>query len=357
MPALRRTRTGPRDAKGSVMRVVVVVALLLALAAPGLAQPAPGGSWSPNTGWNTGFETGDDLVRQHEERARKMREDFEATSKRMDDDFNRTSNIVWGMIVFGGIAVVLIAIVGALSSRRRRPVMVYEPTLEPAYSPTPVSTGNIDVTVLRLAIDGRASKFVQTELEAIVKTYDAATEDSRARRLRELSIMLRRVRDSWIYGGADNDPLRPRSEALAAVARHVDEARSRVKQPATQVAGVGSTRPPVGLILVSIVVAARGELMTVTDLATGEDIRRALEAAVDRAASDLLAVEVVWVPTETGQQLSSLDLEAHYRTSELHPLAGSRVGKTFCTYCGGPFPMELVSCPHCGAPAREARAS
>jgi uncharacterized membrane protein len=334
------------------MRVVVLLALLFAFAAPALAQP--GGSWSPNTGWNAPVDP-DEMLRAHEERARKMREDFEASKKRMDDDFERTSNAVWGFIVFGGIAMVLIAIVGGLRGRRRRPAMAYEPILEPAYSAPAPATGNIDVTVLRIAVDGRASKFVQTELEAIVKTYPGTTDDSRARRLREISIMLRRVRDSWIYGGADNDPLRPRGEALAAVAHHVDEARSRVTRPATQ---TGSpARAPIGLILVSIVVAARGELMTITDLATGEDIRRALEAAVDRAPSDLLAVEVVWVPGEAGQQLSSLDLEAHYRTSELHVLGGSRVGKTFCTYCGGPFPMELVTCPHCGAPAREARAS
>jgi hypothetical protein len=334
------------------MRVVVVLALLFAFTAPVLAQP--GGSWSPNTGWNPPADP-DALLRAHEERAREMREDFEATKKRMDDDFSRSRNVVWGFIVFGGIAVVLIAIAGALRGRRREPAMVYEPLLEPAYSAPAAATGSIDVTVLRLAVDGRASKFVQTELEAIVKAYPGTTDDSRARRLRELSIMLRRVRDSWIYGGADNDPLRPRAEALAAVARHVDEARSRVTRPKNQTGA--PARPPIGVILVSIVVAARGELMAITDLATGEDIRRALEAAVDRAPSDLLAVEVVWVPGEAGQQLSSLDLEAHYRTSELHPLDGSRVGKMFCTYCGGPFPMELVTCPHCGAPAREARAS
>jgi hypothetical protein len=336
------------------MRIWVVLALLVALAAPALAQSPPSGAnWSPNGGWDPQAEW--DRVRsEHDERARKMHEDFEATRKRMDNDFERTSNVVWGFIVFGAIAMVLIAIVGAL--RGRRPVTIAE-HVTPVDGPYPAaqSTDTIDVTVLRLGIDGRASKFVQTELAAIVKAYDTTTGESRARRLRELSIMLRRVRDSWNNGGADNEPLRPEPQALAAVSRHVNEARSRLTMPTTQ---TGSpARPPVGLILVSIVVAARGELMAITDLATSEDIRRALEAAVDRAPSDLLAVEVVWMPSEAGQQLSSLELEAHYRTSELHPLAGSRAGKTFCTYCGGPFPMELVTCPHCGAPAREARAS
>ncbi len=341
------------------MKALVTIIVLLALATPGSAQPRdlPGATWSETNGWHfkNGQEQLDDFHRDFEARSRKMREDFEADKKRMDDDFNRTSNIVWGFIIVVGIAMVLGIIINALRGARR-PRRQWQDT---AIAPQPVYTklvpaGSIDVSVLRIAIDGRASKFVQTELAAIVKTYPGDTAESRARRLRETSIMLRRVRDSWVYGGADNDPMRPRDEALAAVERHVDEARSRLTRPATPTT---PTSAPVGLILVSIVVAARGELMTITDLATGEDLRRALEAAVDRAPNDLLAVEVVWMPTAEGQQLSSVDLEAHYRKAELHPLGGARVGKTFCTYCGGPFPMELVSCPHCGAPAREARAS
>jgi hypothetical protein len=348
------------------MRTLIhTIVLLVVLAAPAFGQPRQygGGTWSPNTGWDipTGQEQLDQLHHDFDERARKMHEDarrdFEESKKRMDDDFNRSANIVWGFIIFVGIAMVLGIIISALRGSRRPRVQWQDSAIapEPVYTRL-VPAGSIDVSVLRIAIDGRASKFVQTELGAIVKTYPADTAESRARRLRETSIMLRRVRDSWVYGGADNDPTRPRDEAIAAVARHVDEARSRLTRPATPAATPSSSQP-VGLILVSIIVAARGELMTITDLATGEDLRRALEAAVDRAPNDLLAVEVVWMPTAEGQQLSSVDLEAHYRKAELHPLGGARVGKTFCTYCGGPFPMELVSCPHCGAPAREARAS
>jgi uncharacterized membrane protein len=341
--------------------IVRVLVFLVLVAASAGAQPRDygGGTWSPNSGWDipTGQEQLDAVWQQHDERVRKMREDFEASKKRMDDDFASTSSVMWGFFVFLCVVLVISMIVSFVRSARR-PRVQWQ-AMEPS-TPEPVSTqlapvGSIDVSVLRIAIDGRASKFVQTELAAIVKTYPGDTGESRARRLRELSITLRRVRDSWIYGGADNDPVRPRDEALAAVARHVDEARSRLKQPAA--ATPTSSTPAVGLILVSIIVAARGELLTITDLATGEDLRRALEAAVDRAAGDLLAVEVVWMPEESGRQLSSVDLEAHYRKAELHPLGGARVGKTFCTYCGGPFPMELVTCPHCGAPAREARAS
>lgn len=250
-----------------------------------------------------------------------------------------------GFVVLAGVAT-------AIEARRRsRRLGRVEWTPPIAYAPIAAApSASVDVTALRIAIDGRASKFVQTELEAIVKAHDAASEQGRAKRLREVSILLRRVRDSWVYGGADNEPMRPRADALQTFSRHVDDARTRVRQtPATVTSPTGE---PTTLILVSIVVAARGELMSVTDLATGEDLRRALESAAHRAPEELLAVEIVWEPSEPGRTLSSIDLEASYRTSELHRLQGALVGKTFCTYCAGPFPAELVSCPHCGAPAR-----
>ena len=113
-----------------------------------------------------------------------------------------------------------------------------------------------------------------------------------------------------------------------------------------------------GLILVTLVVAANGELFTVRHIGDGEDLRKALEAATYRSERDLVAIEIVWQPSDDADRLSSLELEATYPPPSLIPLAGALVGKAFCAYCGGPFPAELVSCPHCGAPARgDARAA
>ena len=298
-----------------------------------------------------------------------------------------------GRMIFLALCAVVVFAIGVqvVSGARRQRNTEWTPPVE--YAPMiQASAGSIDVTTLRIGIDGRASKFVRTELEAFAKTYADNTPETRARKLREVSVMLRRVRDSWIYGGADNEPMRPPEEAFALFAKHVDEARTRVRRVPPQGTGsnpnpspphAGGPRslaslgpvareprtnpdaspphaggPPVSLILVSVIVVARGELMTVTDLATGEDLRRALESAAHRAADEILALEVVWVPDGEAQQVSSTDLEAVYRRAELHPLAGAAAGKVFCTYCNGPFPAELVSCPHCGglAPGRERHA-
>jgi hypothetical protein len=51
--------------------------------------------------------------------------------------------------------------------------------------------------------------------------------------------------------------------------------------------------------------------------------------------------------------MSSIELVAKYPHPDLIAIRGALVGKAFCTYCSGPFPAELQTCPHCGAPARD----
>ena len=238
----------------------------------------------------------------------------------------------------------------------------YASTYQPA-SYIPIDS--VDVSVLRIALDGRARKFVQTELQKIAKTADTKTSEGRLAMLREVSLMLRRVRDAWVYGGAVNEPMRSLSSAKSVFDRHVDDARSRFRTETIRNAqGVTTTTQApsfvarseegAGVILVSIVVCTRTELFTVRNIGSGEDLRKALEAAPHRAASDLVAIEIIWQPSEDSDRMSSMELEAKYPHPELIPITGALVGKAFCQYCGGPFPAELVSCPHCGAPARDA---
>ncbi|MEJ7602036.1 MAG: DUF1517 domain-containing protein [Kofleriaceae bacterium] len=226
---------------------------------------------------------------------------------------------------------------------------------------TPVGD-QVDVSVVRIALDGRARKFVQAELARIAKTADTATQDGRAVMLREVTLMLRRVRDAWVYGGAVNEPVRWIGDAKQVFDRHANDARARFQhqtvqnqqgQIHTQTApeSIPRSHEGEGLILVTIVVAARGELFTVGAVGDGEHLRLALEASSHRSAGDLVAIEIIWQPSEETDRLSSIELEARYPHPELIPIAGALVGKMFCHYCGGPYPAELVSCPHCGGRA------
>jgi hypothetical protein len=312
--------------------------LILAMAAPALAQ-----TWTPDTGWDTGA-----LQRQHDEAVSDMHRRHEEATRKMDEDFDRSSRNM--MLAFGAMVVAMMVAAVIASAAKRRRQLVWTPELEVPPMPIVAATpaGNVDVSVLRIAIDGRASKFVQTELERITKQFESTSGEGRAKQLREVSLTLRRVRDAWLYGGAVNEPMRPLGNAKAAFAKHADDARLRFKgdlPPAT------ATGPSRSLILVTIVVAARGELATVTEIGAGDDLRRALETAGHRDPADLIALEVTWFPAEAGRTLSSIELEAAYPRPDLVPLHGALAGMVFCTYCTGPFPGELVSCPHCGAPA------
>ena len=48
--------------------------------------------------------------------------------------------------------------------------------------------------------------------------------------------------------------------------------------------------------------------------------------------------------------MSTAELEAVY--PHLQKIdERSIAGRVFCSYCRGPFAAELLTCPHCGAPA------
>jgi uncharacterized membrane protein len=262
-----------------------------------------------------------------------------------------------GMLVILGLLLV-VGFVALLANAAQNSGPDYSSyNFAPAYTPA-----GVDVSVLRVVVDGRARKFVQTELARIAKVADTKTEEGRAVMLREVSMMLRKLRDAWVYGGAINHPLRDIMGAKREFDKAVDDARSRFREEVIRNAdGTTTTRAAseysprgdegAGLILVSLIVAARRELFTVQKIGSGDDLRRALEGASQLTPNNLVAIEIVWQPAEENDRLSSMELEAKYPRPDLIPIAHALVGKTFCEYCSGPFPAELVSCPHCGAPA------
>lgn len=262
-----------------------------------------------------------------------------------------------GFLLFGVGAIVIVGFFMFSSFASRS-----SPSYDTFYDDAPVRVDGADVSVLRIVVDGRARKLVQSELARIAKIADTATPEGRQTMLREVSLMLRRLRDAWIYGGAVNEPMTDMAGAKATFDRHVDDARSRFEEETitneqgkvTQ--GEASHYVPrsdegAGVILVSIILAARRELFTVQQIGSGDDLRHALESATHLGVEELIALEIVWQPSEDADRLTSIELEAKYPRPDLIPIKGALVGKVFCSYCGGPFPAELVTCPHCGAPA------
>ncbi|HTL32288.1 MAG TPA: hypothetical protein VL326_04145, partial [Kofleriaceae bacterium] len=186
-----------------------------------------------------------------------------------------------------------------------------------------------------------AGKLVASELERLTKQFTGGSPDSRSQFLRELGIVLRRVRASWLYGGAINEPMRSLGEARAVAAKHTDDARVHGSD-----VGDGT-----GLVVLTVVVTARGELMSVDHIGA-EELRRALEAASYRDPNELVEIQIV------ARRFSSRDeLEQAYPSPQLVALSAPGGSQIYCQHCGGPFPQELTTCPHCGAPARRERAA
>ncbi|HSD91135.1 MAG TPA: DUF1517 domain-containing protein [Kofleriaceae bacterium] len=388
------------------MRVLIIAFLIAATASTAAAQrsggrmgggnwgssPSSGGSysggggsspsWSSGGGWSSHDSSssshssfwGSSNSSSHSWSSPSTTHDFGRTdyshSYSSGDDYSSSHysgpSIDPGTLFFGIGVITTIAILVIIfwNTFRRREAYGYVPAYAGpvVFSPGPAYPGGVDVTVLRVAIDGRARKFIQKELAQIAETADTSTDEGRSVMLREVSLLLRRVKDAWAYGGAHNEPMGPIQKAKQLYDRHVDEARTAFEQET--ISNVQGARNHAsitdlsrrsdegeGLILVTIVIAARNELFTVYQIGDGEDLRKALDAASYLTAQDIVAVDVVWMPSEENDRLSSIELEARYPRPQVIPIRGALVGKTFCTYCAGPFPAELVSCPHCGAPA------
>ncbi len=72
--------------------------------------------------------------------------------------------------------------------------------------------------------------------------------------------------------------------------------------------------------------------------------------------ASLAAVEIIWSPAAEEDRMSTAELEQRY--PELRKIDETAIaGRVFCAYCRGLFAMELLECPHCGAPIEARPAS
>jgi uncharacterized membrane protein len=233
--------------------------------------------------------------------------------------------------------------------------------------PAPGPGGAVDATVLRVVVDWRERKFIQGELDRIARSADTRSTPGLVRMLREVTVVLRRVRDAWLYAGIVNARPMRAPEAEAFFQHHAQDARTRFREElirnaegatATRTAGAleARTEEGEGLVVITLIVAARGNLLDFHDLGDAEQVRRCLESLGNLTSASLVAVEIVWSPAAENDRMSSAELERLY--PDVHKIRGSAMaGRIHCTYCGGPFPAELASCPHCGARVPEQAAS
>lgn len=107
----------------------------------------------------------------------------------------------------------------------------------------------------------------------------------------------------------------------------------------------------------SIIVAARRELVTVTKPGDSESLRVALEALGSLTPSTLIAVKVVWTPSDPDDRLTTVEAEQILKAADgtYATIAGAVTGVEVCMYCEKLTPAEAISCVHCGATPQDAR--
>ncbi|MCB9661119.1 MAG: DUF1517 domain-containing protein [Sandaracinaceae bacterium] len=227
------------------------------------------------------------------------------------------------------------------------------------------STNRIDVSGLMLAIDWRARKHVQGQLERLAREGDTSTRDGLARMARETALALRRAELSWLYGSVLNALPAAPQDAERVFRRAAAEARakfryelirnsdgsSRVSSAPTQ---RSSREEGEGVVVVTLLVAAHRELIDVADVTNANEVRHLLDQVIALDGESLAVLEVIWSPADDADRMSTAELEVLY--PDLRRINEETVaGRVFCAYCAAPFAKELNTCPHCGAPAGDAR--
>lgn len=220
---------------------------------------------------------------------------------------------------------------------------------------------HVDVSALRLAVDWRARRVLQDRLDALAQRSDTSSKRGLAALLGTTVRALRETEVAWLYANVAN--YHPMSEAMAegifrqlgvdARSKFQDEVVRNVDGTAThREAAAMRARPEEGegVVVVTLIVAARREILDVGDPRDAGALRSLLDEMAQVAnPSSLVAVEIVWSPAEEQDRMSTAELEAHY--PQLKKLdEASVVGRVFCDYCRGPYAAELGECPHCGAP-------
>jgi uncharacterized membrane protein len=219
-----------------------------------------------------------------------------------------------------------------------------------------------DVTAIRIVLDARARGAVQTALDRLGATAGTGFAEGRVQMLNEVAILLRRHRAAWVYGAVANHPMTTKDDARAAFHANVAAARASYRDETIRNVDGKVTRADAhavaapsegpGLVMVSVLVAADRELVTVDRPGDGEALRRALEALSSLTPTSLVAVEVVWTPSEPDDRMTSAEVERLLAGSSYAKIDGAMAGVAVCEFCQGLYPAEAFACVHCGAPPR-----
>jgi uncharacterized membrane protein len=187
------------------------------------------------------------------------------------------------------------------------------------------SSTNPPVSVVKLQVGLLAeARSLQDDLNRIAITADTGSSKGLAQLLQETTLSLLRHPDYWAYAASEDKQTRLLS-AEAEFNRYTLSARSKFSeetltnvnsqlsqaQPKASLPGNGLDDAPGEYILATLVVATQGKV-DLPSINSSDDLRRALSQVGSVSSDDLLAVEVLWTPQQSGETLTADEMIAEY---------------------------------------------
>lgn len=227
----------------------------------------------------------------------------------------------------------------------------------PTLTPT-VTT--LQVATISLAFDAAARRDLQAGLAAQAASARLASSDDLARALRETLATLRQRSPGLQATHAAYASSPSAQQARADFEARASMERGRYVVETLRVDAAGARTVPLsvarrteeggGLVVVSLVVAWSGPVGALLPLSSRDD----LDGAAARFAAlgpSVKALEVVWVPSEDGDVMSSAEMATVFPDlAWVDDEAAARFGRAVCASCRTAYARELGACPNCGAP-------
>lgn len=262
---------------------------------------------------------------------------------------------------------VVVILIGMMLSRRKGTTNIaYTPYVPPGggYGGAPggdFTPETFSLGALAIAFDATVRAEVQAELDRIAQGLQMQNSpDALNRAAATMSQTLARFLDAaYMTHHAISEGLTMQA-AQQQFQAAVDQERGRyiVETVRADAGGVRKVNAPAsrarveeggGFVVVTLLVCRRDRFTGFRPATDRDALRNDLQILLAGPGA-LQAMEVVWVPSDPNDVMSSAEMAVKFPT--LKPIApDARVGRRACAYCKSVYAAELNRCPSCGAPA------
>lgn len=221
-----------------------------------------------------------------------------------------------------------------------------------------VAAGSCEVRRVTVAFDWSARRELQAALDGLAGRYDLDTAHGMYAAARGARALLDRHLDGARYAmfqtfrrsveEAEPELLRIASDLRARFAHEtVDNLRRREAPEQRSRRDEGE-----GLVVVTLLVGTTHPLGHLPAELDAEAVSAALATLLPVRPDDLVALEILWSPSEEDDRMSSAELEVLYPELLRIDPDDEGVGRVACGHCRAVHAAELGRCPACGAASR-----